>query len=229
MGDRQNRVGHKFGGGGPASAASEAVARKKRQMQLAMETIDLAKDPFFFRNHIGKYECKLCATLHNTEGNYLAHTQGRKHQERLARRAALEERYAPKGPGLGPAGVRTGPKKQVLPKALRIGRPGYAMTKMKDPKTGQRSVSFEIAYPEISPGIQPRHRFMSAYEQQIEPADAAWQYLVFAADPYETIAFKIPSVPLDKGEGKFVSSWDREKKVLSVKVVFMSDAEEKRG
>ena len=70
---------------------------------------------------------------------------------------------------------------------------------------------------------------MSAFEQRIDPPDRRFQYLLFHAEPYETIAFKIPSVPLDKGEGKFVSSWDREKKVLSVKVVFMSDAEEKRG
>ncbi len=27
------------------------------------------------RNHLGQYECRLCLTLHNNEGNYLAHTQ----------------------------------------------------------------------------------------------------------------------------------------------------------
>lgn len=46
-------------------------------------------------------------------------------------------------------------------------------------------------YPEIAEGITPRHRFMSAYEQRIEPPDKAWQYLLFAAEPYETIAFKV--------------------------------------
>lgn len=29
------------------------------------------------RNHLGQYECRLCLTLHNNEGNYLAHTQAR--------------------------------------------------------------------------------------------------------------------------------------------------------
>lgn len=38
------------------------------------------------RNHLGSYECKLCLTLHNNEGNYLAHTQGKRHQTNLARR-----------------------------------------------------------------------------------------------------------------------------------------------
>ena len=47
------------------------------------------------RNHLGSYECKLCLTLHNNEGSYLAHTQGKKHQANLARRAAKEKSEAP--------------------------------------------------------------------------------------------------------------------------------------
>lgn len=34
---------------------------------------------------------------------------------------------------------------------------------------------------------------MSAYEQRIEPPDRRWQYLLMAAEPYETIAFKVSS------------------------------------
>lgn len=51
--------------------------------------------------------------------------------------------------------------------------------------------AFQIDYPEIAEGLTPRHRFMSAYEQRIEPPDRAWQYLLFAAEPYETVAFKV--------------------------------------
>ena len=32
---------------------------------------------------------------------------------------------------------------------------------------------------------------MSAYEQRIEPPDRNWQYLLFAAESYETISFKV--------------------------------------
>lgn len=53
------------------------------------------------------------------------------------------------------------------------------------------AVSPQIDYPEIADGIMPRHRFMSAYEQRIEPPDRRWQYLLMAAEPYETIAFKV--------------------------------------
>jgi Splicing factor 3a, subunit 2 len=46
-------------------------------------------------------------------------------------------------------------------------------------------------FTEIADDVFPRHRFMSAYEQRIEPPDRKWQYLLFAAEPYETIAFKV--------------------------------------
>merc|ERR550537_522419 len=46
------------------------------------------------RNHLGTYECKLCLTLHTNEGSYLAHTQGKKHQVNLARRAQKEKQEA---------------------------------------------------------------------------------------------------------------------------------------
>jgi splicing factor 3A subunit 2 len=99
--DFQHRPGGKTGGGGVASAQQESIDRRERLRKLALETIDLAKDPYFMRNHLGQYECKLCLTIHPNEGNYLAHTQGKRHQENLGRRAAREahERAAqPLGP-----------------------------------------------------------------------------------------------------------------------------------
>ena len=51
-----------------------------------------------FMAEICSYECKLCLTLHNNEGNYLAHTQGKRHQTNLAKRAAREAKDAPAQP-----------------------------------------------------------------------------------------------------------------------------------
>lgn len=48
-----------------------------------------------------------------------------------------------------------------------------------------------MKFSEIGESVRPRHRFMSAYEQRVEPPDRKWQYLLFAAEPYETIAFKV--------------------------------------
>jgi splicing factor 3A subunit 2 len=49
---------------------------------------------------------------------------------------------------------------------------------------------------------------MSAYEQRVEAPDLNFQYLLFAAEPYETIAFKIPNREIDKSEGRFYQNWD---------------------
>ena len=63
-----------------------------------------------------------------------------------------------------------------------------------------------MEYPEIDDGEKPRHRFMSAYEQKKEAWDKAYQYLLFAAEPYEVIAFKVPNMEVDRTD-RFFSHW----------------------
>ncbi|XP_077971487.1 splicing factor 3A subunit 2-like [Styela clava] len=203
--DFQHRAGGKTGGGGVASFSDANRDRRERLRQLALETIDLNKDPYFMKNHLGSYECKLCLTLHNNEGSYLAHTQGKKHQANLAKRAARDAKEAPAQPA---------PAKPTIEvkKFVKIGRPGYKVTKQRVPDTGQQSLLFQVDYPEIVDIIIPKHRFMSAYEQRVEPPDRKWQYLLFAAEPYETIAFKVPSREIDKSESKFWTHWNKETK-----------------
>jgi len=121
--DFQNRVGSKVGAGGVASASESNRQRRERLKALALETIDINKDPYFMRNHLGSYECKLCLTLHTNEGSYLAHTQGKKHQDNLKRRALKEAQEA----SANPAPLQ---KVQVdKKKFVKIGRPGYKVTK----------------------------------------------------------------------------------------------------
>merc|ERR550537_1727421 len=121
--------GVKSGGGGVASDIQAKVDRRERLRQLALQTVDLMKDPYFMKNHLGSYECKLCLTLHNNEGSYLAHTQGKKHQQNLARRAAKETREKSLLPDLTP--------KLSSKKGNCIGRPGYRVTKQFDTSTRQ--------------------------------------------------------------------------------------------
>lgn len=205
--------GSKTGGGGAASAQNEAIDRRERLRRLALETIDLAKDPYFMRNHLGSYECKLCLTLHNNEGNYLAHTQGKRHQTNLAKRAAREAKDAPTQP-------QPLKRKVNLRKTVKIGRPGYRVTKQFDAETKQRSLLFQIEYPEIEDLSKPRHRFMSSYEQRIESCDKHYQYLLFAAEPYEIIGFKVPSTEIDKQTPKFFSHWDPDSKMFTLQLYF---------
>merc|ERR1712113_1206963 len=105
--DFQNRVGHKMGTGGPATDQEVAMDRRERLRKLALETIDLSKDPYFLRNHLGSYECKLCLTIQPQPS------------------------------------TTHGPRKTV-----KIGRPGYRVTKKMDPQTEQKALLFEIEYPE---------------------------------------------------------------------------------
>lgn len=118
--DFQHREGSKVGSGGQLSESQAALERKERLRKLALETIDISKDPYFMRNHLGTYECKLCLTLHPNEGNYLAHTQGKRHQYNLGRRAAMEAKNA--APRL--MVTKEVPKKVVM----KIGRPGYKVS-----------------------------------------------------------------------------------------------------
>jgi splicing factor 3A subunit 2 len=214
-------VGSKPGSAGVASSSNTNVDRRERLRRLALQTIDLAKDPYFMKNHLGTYECKLCLTLHNNEGNYLAHTQGKRHKTNLERRMAKEQHD--KGLITIEQIQQQAQQKRVIQprKTVKIGRPGYKVIKQRDPMSGQRSLIFHISYPEIEVGIQPRHRFMSAYEQKVEqPADPKYQYILFAAEPYETIGFKIPCNPIDKSEGKFITDWDRDNTTFKLQLHF---------
>lgn len=213
--DYQNRPGGKTGSGGVASSSETHYDRRERLRQIAAETIDLARDPYFMRNHLGSYECKLCLTLHNNEGSYLAHTQGKKHQSNLARRAAKEAKDSPSLPN--PAKQR-----RDLKKFIKIGRPGYRITKQWDPENEQQSLLFQIDYPDIAKDVKPLYRFMSAYEQKKETPHRNWQYLVCAAEPYETIAFKIPSREVDKNPLKFFTVWNDQSKQYFIQIPFVT-------
>ncbi|KAH7553511.1 hypothetical protein JRO89_XS12G0020500 [Xanthoceras sorbifolium] len=221
--------GSKPGSGGAASAQNEAIDRRERLRRLALETIDLAKDPYFMRNHLGSYECKLCLTLHNNEGNYLAHTQGKRHQTNLAKRAAREAKDAPAQPQphKRKVSVRKTGNYFRFPLVtwlvdVKIGRPGYRVTKQFDGETKQRSLLFQIEYPEIEDLAKPRHRFMSSFEQRVQPFDKRFQYLLFAAEPYEIIAFKVPSTEIDKSTPKFFSHWDPDSKMFTVSFLILA-------
>lgn len=158
--------------------------------KLALETIDLAKvssilrpsfikqahnflqDPYILRNHLGSLECRLCLTLHTNEGSYLAHTQGKKHQTNLARRAARDAKDAQLT--IPPSHQSTVTRKVFL----KIGRPGYRVTKVRDPAMRKEGMLVQVHLPQIKEGVKPRRRFMSAWEQKREPPNRAYQYLI---------------------------------------------------
>lgn len=216
--DFQNRVGSKPGMGGVASAQEMALHRRERLRKLAQETIDVSKDPYLMKNHLGTFECKLCLTIHSNEGSYLAHTQNRKHQMNLARRALKDSR---EGQQLGAKGA-AGPDQAVPTKhVVKIGRPGYKVIKIRDPETQAGGLLFHIHYPELAKDAVPRHRFMSAFEQRVERPDRRFQYLIFAAEPYENIAFRIDSRELEKND-RFFTYYDKDAQVFTLQLLYKS-------
>ena len=64
--------------------------------------------------------------------------QGKRHQQNLAKRAARE---AAEKPALPQPNRRATTKKTV-----KIGRPGYKVTKQYDPETMQRSLLFQVHF-----------------------------------------------------------------------------------
>ncbi|KAK9473080.1 uncharacterized protein V1510DRAFT_415986 [Dipodascopsis tothii] len=238
--DYQNRAGSKRGGGGVAGSSETNADRRERLRKLALETIDLDKDPYFFKNHLGSFECKLCLTVHVNDGSYLAHTQGRKHQTNLMRRAARdaqEGRVDPvtgqmlAKPAAGSSAMLGANSIPIRRNIIKIGRPGYKITKIRDPTTKQNGLRFQVQYPQIGTEIVPRHRFMSAFEQRIEDASSnkQYQYLLVAAEPYETCAFKIEARDIDRRPGKFWTHYDSDTHEYFIQLLFKSEREGKGG
>jgi len=208
--DYQNRAGSRFGGGGVAGKEETAMDRRERLRRLALEVIDLSKDPYFIKTHLGSYECKLCLTVHVNDGSYLAHTQGKKHQTNLARRAAMEQKSGIRDPSTALLSGLYGTNAPAVKKNfMKIGRPGYKITKVRDPVSRQPGLFFQLQFPQITRGVKPRFRFMSTWEQKVEQPDKRFQYLIVAAEPYESVAFKIQSREVDRREGKLWTHWDR--------------------
>ena len=217
--DFQNRAGNKVGGGGVASFSQQNVDRRERLCRLAKETLDLSKDPYFFRNNVGSYECRLCLTIHTNEGSYLAHSQGKKHQTNLAKRQ-LKDKHLQMKQNANTTNNNNPIQMYPINAVNKIGRPGYRVTKMKDASTYQKSIMFEIEYPYITNNVIPRYRVMSSFEQKVELPDDKYQYIVFAAEPYETIAFKVPNLEIDNNEDKYYCNWDEEMKIYTVQIYF---------
>merc|ERR1712173_263632 len=138
-------------------------------------------------------------------------------QHNLKRRAHKQQRDRPVSMPSSSLQQKIQPRK-----TQKIGTPGDKVVKQRDPETGQLSLLFRIDYPEIEKDLQPRHRFMSSYEQNVEIMDKNFQYLLFAAEPYDTIAFKIPNEAIDKGEGKgkLITNWDKEKLCFTLQLYF---------
>ena len=225
---------NKIGTGAYASISMINLERRDRLRKIASETTDLMKDPYFYRNHMGIYECKLCLTIHNNEGSYLAHTQSKKHQNNLNKRKVIEAKH-----NLFMEELKNEQKEKMdnlKIKYIKIGRPAYRIMKEKDFMSHKRKIKFEIDYPLIKENITPQFRIMSELEVNTQKNglnendimnngdnnnnedkknfENKYHYVIFAAEPYENIAVRIPNMPLDYNIEKHFNYWDDGKKIF---------------
>ena len=219
---------NKIGTGAYASISMINLERRDRLRKIASETTDLLKDPYFYRNHMGIYECKLCLTIHNNEGSYLAHTQSKKHQTNLNKRKVIEAKH-----NLFMEELKNEQKEKmenIKIKYIKIGRPAYRIVKEKDYMSHKRKIKFEINYPSIKENITPQFRIMSELEvntqkngineddinneEEKNKYENKYHYVIFSAEPYENIAVRIPNMPLDYNTEKHFSYWDDGKKIF---------------
>lgn len=231
----EGKLGH-TGSGGQATADESAYQRKQRLQSLLINSIDITNDPYFMRNHLGSYECKLCLTIHLSEGNYLAHTQAKRHQQNLLRRNIKLAKHNPSNTTTNQPNNNQQLNKPII---KRIGRPGYRLMKQYDSITAQRSIVWQIEYPLCYSNIQPRNRFMSSIEHkqycqtnnmnmnniinhpQHDTTDInKYQYILFACDPYDIIGFAIPAQSIDRATNKLLTHWDDNKKLFTLQLYF---------
>lgn len=208
--DFQNRPGAKYGQGVMMTSSDAATTRRELQRKLLLETTDLTNDPYVFKNHLGQFECRLCLTMHSNEGSYLAHTRGKKHQTNLKK--SLSRDVEGETTAVAPV------SQQQAKNLSRIGLPAYTIQKEVDPITAEQKIHFEVHYGEIIDGTQPDYRIINAFEQKMEAPDNSYLYLLFAADPYETICVKIPNKRI-KTEGNYTRKlWDRKSRRFYVTI-----------
>jgi splicing factor 3A subunit 2 len=192
MATRDYDVGGRTGAG-EYNAQLDKLQRTNRLSTLKLQDKDLSEEQNLFRNQYGLLECKLCCTHHRTEASYIAHTYGKQHQRNAERRRVV---LARKEAMVG--GCRTSSQPKPPPaahKLPKIGDPAFSIYRTKNP-SGSLSVLFELTYDQIRKNTAPKYRIMSTFEQKIEPPDPRYQFVVFAAQPYTTVAFKIPNMPI---------------------------------
>ncbi|KAG7192401.1 uncharacterized protein KQ657_001800 [Scheffersomyces spartinae] len=253
--DYSDRVNSKQGSGGVADTSETKVhVRKRIQELLATKVLDLDNDPYALRNHLGLLECRLCLTTHVSESSYIAHLGGRKHQMNLEKRKVLDEKYQRAN------GINTGTDgsgniaedndrisiSNIEKRSWdKIGKPGYKVTKLRDPELLRLGLLWDIELPLITVE-EPSFVIMSYYELTIknknimksfldttegfDPAEfnpENCQYLVVSGEPYSNICFIIPGdLPLDRPEDpqqmntNFWWYWDKDTRHYYIQVLF---------
>lgn len=230
--------GVKMGIGGIAT--DELLQRQRAQQikKLQHDVYDLKKDPYYTTTDMGIIECSLCKTTHRTPEGYIQHTEGKKHRDSLhlrqfhQKKMLASKNQVAQGVAQGLGGGKgnsllSNPKQhqQQFISRPTIGLPQYDVVKQYCPDTGHHAIAFKIHYPFIEQGLRPRYELLSVFQQKVEQPDPRFQYLVFAAEPYNNMAVKIPNVP--RAAKRILTDWDTTTKTFILQMGFSDDFESK--
>ena len=93
-----------------------------------------------------------------------------------------------------------------------IGKPEISFRTEPITELNQCRVWFDLHYPNVDESCRPLHRWMSSREQTMYPVDDSVKYLLFACDPYETVAYTFPNRPHtdrdSRDPSRFSAGWD---------------------
>src|SRR5438046_2606541 len=105
---------------------------------------------------------------HVNDSSYLAHTQGKKHQTNLTRRAALEQKCGVRDPStVLLTGLYRSNTTTIRKNFMKIDPLGFKITKLRNPITCQPGLFFQLHFPQIIRGDKPRYPFMSTWQQKL--------------------------------------------------------------
>lgn len=241
--DYSDRVNSKKGAGAVADRHETNAQTKLRIKELlTSKVLDLDKDPYVYRNHLGQLECRLCLTAHANEASYISHLSGRKHSMNLERRRVIAERSQGVKKNIVDTSVSTTAKRSWR----KAGRAEFQITKLRKKETLQLGILLQAQLPLITVK-EPYFCFMSYYElsqknkqdcvlflklrkldyedqEAVDPSK--WQYLVLSAEPYENVAVAFPAAkrlekPSDDTQTEsFWWYWDTDTREFFLQVLF---------
>ena len=214
--DYSTRVGHKTGSGAIATPQQIEALRQERLKRLALETINLGNDPYIKKNHVGKFECKLCLTLHPNEASYLTHTQCKKHQNNLRARAVKEIKQVDHVTNKQNAKSKV---TKAVTKKLNV-VPKFEIIKVKEYSTDRFGLKVVVDVPTSLEDFPPKFRILNSFEQTVVPENPKVCFLVISCPPYSNIGIMLPAASISRAPEELLSKYDSINKKYIVQILF---------
>lgn len=158
---------------------SEKKVKRTKLRTLINEIYTLSTDPYLKVNYIGKIQCKLCHTQHNTEASYIVHRNSKKHI--LLSEKKINEKQTLKFP----------PKYKIYYVKRRFNKKEY----LSDNNTIEK---YKIGYLiEIRTPLEIKYKIIDSTQQSVEQPNLNYNYLVIKTYSHDNIGIRVPKKEYD--------------------------------